>query len=171
MPARYFFIVLSILGCAAALSPAQSAAWETYRNPRFGYSLLFPAELLRLVSESPDGQNVEFRSADGQTKLRVLTVSNRDNVSPREYRAQVVGSLSDYRAIQYGPMGGSWFVLSGVRGGSIFYQKVVFSCGGRIINAFAMTYPSAEKRGYDPIVTTIEKNFHASSGPECAVNR
>jgi hypothetical protein len=169
MSAWYFILALAFLGCASAQSAAQGADWESYRSPRFGYSLLFPADLLRLVSESPDGQNLEFVSADGQTKLRVLTVINSDNVSPREYRAQVIGSLHDYRAIKYGPMGGSWFVLSGVRGPNIFYQKVVFACGGRIINAFAMTYPSAEKRGFDPIVTTIEKNFRASS--ECAANR
>ncbi|MGB8738103.1 MAG: hypothetical protein WCD20_18640 [Rhodomicrobium sp.] len=96
-----------------------------------------------------------------------MTVVNRDNVSPSEYRAEVVAKLSNYRAIEYGPRGNSWFVLSGVRGHSIFYQKVVFSCGGRIINAFALTYPSIEKREYDPIVATIEKNFRASSGPAC----
>lgn len=169
MVARYFIFALAFLGCAPAGPAARGAAWESYRSPRFGYSLLFPADLLRLVSESSDGQNLEFASANGQTKLRVLTVINQDNVSPSEYRAQVIGGLRDYRAVKYGPMGGSWFVLSGVRGSNIFYQKVVFTCGGRIINAFAMTYPGAEKRGFDPIVTAIEKNFRASS--ECAANR
>jgi hypothetical protein len=47
----------------------------------------------------------------------------------------------------------------------------MFSCRGRVINAFAMTYPSLEKREYDPIVTTIEKNFRASSGTGCGANR
>ena len=30
--------------------------------------------------------------------------------------------------------GKSWFVLSGYRGETIYYQKVLFSCGDRIIN-------------------------------------
>ena len=72
-----------------------------------------------------------------------------------------------YGGIDYGPRGSSWFVLSGVRGSSIYYQKVLFACGGRIINAFALTYPSAGKREYDSIVTTIEKGFRSTSGPAC----
>jgi hypothetical protein len=60
---------------------------------------------------------------------------------------------------------GSYFPV--FRGGSIYYQKVLFSCGGRVINAFALTYPRQQKREYDGIVTGIEKNFRTSSGPAC----
>jgi hypothetical protein len=173
MSDRYFIFALVFLlnSGPPVQARSQEGNWQSFRSERFGYSLLFPADLLRLVSESPDGKNLEFLSQDGKTKLRVLTTLNSDNVSPSQYRAEVIGKLSDYRSIRYGPRGSSWFVLSGIHGDSIFYQKVMFSCRGRIINAFAMTYPSLEKRDYDPIVTTIEKNFRASSGTGCGANR
>ena len=66
-----------------------------------------------------------------------------------------------------GLWGQSWFVLSGARGDSIYYQKVLFACGGRIINAFALTYPEQQKREFDFVVTTIEKNFRPTAGPDC----
>jgi hypothetical protein len=173
MSGRYFIFALIFLlsSWPAVQSRPQEENWQSFRSERFGYSLLFPADMLRLVSESPDGKSLEFLSEDGQTKLRVLTTLNSDNVSPSEYRAEIIEKLSDYRSIKYGPRGNNWFVLSGIRGDSIFYQKVMFSCRGRVINAFAMTYPSLEKREYDPIVTTIEKNFRASSGAGCGANR
>jgi hypothetical protein len=146
---------------------AQAGAWERYRSERFGYSLLFPADLLSPREESQNGQGVEFVSEDGRIRLKVLVVYNEDRVTPEQYRAALIKEFPQYGAIEYGPMGQSWFVLSGVRGSSIYYQKVMFACGGRLINAFALTYPEERKGAYDPIVTSIEKNFHPASGPAC----
>jgi hypothetical protein len=35
----------------------------------------------------------------------------------------------------------TWFVLSGTRDGTIFYERVTFTCGGKLINSWAMLYP------------------------------
>ena len=40
-----------------------------------------------------------------------------------------------------------------------FYEKVMFSCGGRIVNSFAMIYPTDQRRIFDPIVEGIEASF------------
>ena len=40
-----------------------------------------------------------------------------------------------------------------------FYEKVMFSCRGRIISSFALIYPIASKAMFDPIVEGIEKTF------------
>ena len=146
---------------------AQAGNWKSYRSERFGYRLLFPADLLSPPEESQNGEGVEFLSADGKTKLKVLAVENKDRITPEEYRAGIIREFPQYGVIHYGPMGQSWFVLSGMHGSSIYYQKIMFACGGRLINAFALTYPEEQKRAYDAIVTTIEKNFHTASGPAC----
>ena len=39
------------------------------------------------------------------------------------------------------------------------YEKVMFSCGGRVINSFAIVYPIAERAFYDPIVEVVEDSF------------
>jgi hypothetical protein len=150
---------------SAALS--QGFKWESYRSERFGYTLLFPADVFKPRGEPPHGDGFEFVSRDGGAKLKVFAAYNTDNMGLVEYRAAVLGNFESYDKMDYGPMGQSWFVLSGIRGDSIYYQKVLFSCGGRVINAFALTYPKQQKREYDDIVTGIEKNFRTSSGPAC----
>ncbi len=170
--ARLIYLGMSALAVIFCLRPVhsavdESATWETYRSERFGYSLLFPAYALEQRSETPDGRGVELSSTDGLVKLKALAADNTDNVSLSDYRAAILRELSGGNRLNYGPMGQSWFVLSGVRGDSIYYQKVIFACGGRVINAFAMTYPEQQRREFDPIVTTIEKNFHPTAGPDC----
>ena len=146
---------------------AQANTWETYRSQKFGYSLVFPADIVQPRSESPDGRGIEFTSDDGLVKLKILADYNAQNVSLGDYRAAILREFTESNQLEYGPMGRSWFVLSGVRGDSIYYQKVLFACGGRIINAFALTYPAQLRRAFDPIVTMIEKSFHPTAGTAC----
>ena len=50
-------------------------------------------------------------------------------------------------------------MLSGTRGDTMIYEKVMFSCSGRVINSFALVYPIDERHLYDPIVEGIEDSF------------
>ena len=61
--------------------------------------------------------------------------------------------------IDYAPRGQTWFVLSGENDQNVFYEKVMFSCSGRIISSFALIYPIARKAIFDPVVEGIEKTF------------
>ena len=63
----------------------------------------------------------------------------------------------------YRPRGNTWFVLSGEGDGKIFYEKVMFSCGGRLINSFALIYPAAQRQIFDPIVERVEDTFRAGT--------
>ncbi len=45
----------------------------------------------------------------------------------------------------------------------MIYEKVMFSCAGKVINSFAVVYPIAERSFYDPIVETIEDSFRPSA--------
>jgi hypothetical protein len=38
----------------------------------------------------------------------------------------------------YLPRGRTWFVISGYRGDDIYYEKVMFSCGGSVVNVLAI---------------------------------
>ena len=170
--ARIIRVGITILAAFCGSGPIfaewmQPLDWDTYRSERFGFSLLFPARVLEHRSETPDGRGVELSSKDGLVRLKVLAADNTDNISIGDYRAAILREFSGGNQLQYSPMGQSWFVLSGVRGDSIYYQKVLFACGGRIINAFALTYPEQQRRKLDPAVTTIEKNFHPTAGPDC----
>jgi hypothetical protein len=41
-----------------------------------------------------------------------------------------------------------------------YYEKVMFSCAGGVVNVLAITYPKADKRElYDPVVEHMEDTF------------
>jgi hypothetical protein len=49
----------------------------------------------------------------------------------------------------------------------IYYQKVMFSCGDRVINALSITFPRAEKKFYEGLVEVMEDNFKPGIGEGC----
>jgi hypothetical protein len=46
-------------------------------------------------------------------------------------------------------------VLSGTIGDKEFYERVGFTCGGRLINSWAMSYPKAVNSFYDRVLQAV----------------
>ncbi len=156
-----FFIVLVTLswGSAAARDTQLDPAWSSYRNERFGFTFRYPATTFvsERVSEGGDGE--VFVARGSEARLLVGALSNADRQSPASYQDYIARtSYGDY-AIGYRRLGSTWFVLSGEGNGKTFYEKVMFSCGGRIINSFALIYPTDQARVFDRIVEGIEASF------------
>jgi hypothetical protein len=79
-----------------------------------------------------------------------------DRFTPRSYQALIARKSYPRLRIDYAPVGRSWAVLSGAVGQTMIYEKIMFSCGGAVINSFTMTYPIAQRRFYDPLIEPIE---------------
>ena len=133
--------------------------WTTYSNPRFGGMLRYPSEVFtsRRASDARDG--VLFATSDGSAKLLVGAFENTEGYSPRSYQAFIGRESYGGLRVDYAPVGQSWSVLSGTRGDMMIYEKAMFTCGGAVINSFALVYPIAEREFYDPIVEDIEDSF------------
>jgi hypothetical protein len=116
----------------------------------------------------PAGDGATFVSRDGRARLVVFGTANTEGFTPTEYRSVILREFEGYDEITYGPRGQTWFVLSGFRGDDIYYQKVMFSCGGRIINALSVTFPRDEKPFYEPIIERLEDNFRPARGGACS---
>lgn len=67
-------------------------------------------------------------------------------------------SSPGYENITYSARGRNWLVVSGYRGGDIFYEKYVFVRG--TVQGFSFRYSTAERAIYDPIVEAMENSFH-----------
>jgi hypothetical protein len=106
-----------------------------------------------------------FRSKDGKAFLQTAAFANVDKVSTAVYKSRVVASYAGAR-IEYERLADNFFVISGIRGKEVFYERVTFSCGGRVINAWAMTYPQAEGALYDRIVEEIARTFRPAENRE-----
>ncbi len=172
-------MVLSTAVVATARPQQQLAGleWTPFRDAQLGYVFSFPAKVFRpesgdpttaLKSRTEKRSGQIFRSKDGQAYLQTAAFANVDNVTAATYKNRVAASYADAR-IEYQRVTATFFVISGVRGKDVFYERVTFSCGGRLINAWAMTYPLSEGALYDRIVEEFARTFRpAESRDSCS---
>lgn len=168
--AAFAFFVLALFGTSASAAekyrPEEEERWVTYQNERFGYSFYYPTALFDAGQLPENGGGQSFISKDGRAKIVVFGTQNAENYTPAQYRKVILEEFGGYDKMDYSPTGQTWFVLSGFRGENIYYQKVMFSCGGKIINALSVTFPTAEKPAYERLVEIIEDNFKPGRGAD-----
>ena len=156
------FVVMLFASTAQAQTP--NSGYTEYRNERFGIRMLYPADLkLEKTAEAGDGH--VFASEDGSAKLLIGALPNETKQTPAQYQAYVASQSYAGYEVQYRPLGHTWFVLSGEGDGKTFYEKVMFSCDGTLINSFAILYPNDRRSLYDRIVERMEKSFRP--GAKC----
>ena len=149
-------------GASATVAYGRADAWVPHTNKRFGFTFLYPTDIFRMERTAADGDGVIFTSADGGARMLVGALENRDGHTIESYRRAIRSRSYAEFNVQYAPRGHSWFVLSGETADRVFYEKVIFSCGGRIINSFALVYPRVDKALFDPIVERLENSFRAA---------
>jgi len=163
-----FTALIAILLLCEMAAPAfalPGSNWTHYRNERFGFALEYPADVFVVDRRADAGDGVAFVSLDTGARLLIGALRNESGFTPASYQAYIAErSYPQYR-IGYRRLAGNWFVLSGEGDGKIFYEKVMFSCSGRLINSFALIYPIEQRRLYDSIVERIEDSFRP--GDDC----
>jgi hypothetical protein len=125
----------------------------------FGFSLLYPADVLGLERTSAQGDGAIFVGQRGHGRLLIGVLENRDGHNVASYQDFVRRKSYTKFEVQYAPRRQSWFVLSGESDREVFYEKVMFSCAGRYISSFAFVYPIESKWLFDPIVERMENTF------------
>ena len=154
--------LISLLGNSAVRAALD---WVPYVNQRFGFSMRYPANLFEPERRSEAWDGEVFTGMRGQGRLLVGALENSDGHSIGSYMNMIKQQSYAGYNVDYAPRGATWFVLSGENDRDVFYEKVMFSCSGRIINSFALIYPIESKREFDPIVEGIEKTFRP--GQDC----
>lgn len=151
------------LGLAAVLLAQASLAapahrWRTYVNARFGYSLCYPADLLRPQRESDNGDGRVFLGSDG-TELRVwgqynvLENSLAEIIREDETRLAADGSRITYRAMR-----ASWYVLSGRSRDKVFYLRRHLS--GDRSAGFELQYRANAAGLWNPVAMRLSRCFN-----------
>lgn len=156
--------MLAASGTMAAAVNEQQGGWTTYRNARHGFMIAYPAGVFEndAARETEDGRMVVSR--DGQAKLLVGAFANESALSMADYRQQLLTDNYSGATLDYAPVKDRWFVLSGVRDGVMFYERVTFTCGGRLINSWAMLYPATERRRFDRVVEAVARSYAPGAG-------
>jgi hypothetical protein len=147
------YAVLLLVGLAPA---SAETGWRNYVEPEFGTRLMFPSGILsRTEGPSPRGTGQTFKSADGRAVLAIYSQRNDDRrAKPASYVRQ--NFKVPRNAIDYERITPSFFAISAVHGGEIFYSRCNFSDNaGGAIHCFDRRYPERERRAWDGIVTRI----------------
>jgi hypothetical protein len=161
-----FVLAVTMVSASAALAVSDRAGdWTSYRNALYGFMIAFPTALFVPDPERESAQGRAMVTADGRARLLVGALENSDGTTLADYRALLLRESYADALIDYAPVRDRWFVLSGTRDGKMFYERVTFTCGGRIINSWAMVYPADERRMYDRVVERVARSYVAGAGP------
>lgn len=146
-----FLSILFLIG--ASLCSAKAEETLTYVNPRFGFSLTYPANLTAGPPPA-NGDGRHFASPDGELSVRAFG----HFLVAESFDEMWASTLENYgAAVTYKVKRDDWFVVSGVLDGTEFYHKV-FVQGGNACH-FIIEYPHARNAVYDPVVEQIAKDF------------
>ncbi len=162
-PKSSFVAVFAFLAAIPlATGTAKADSWLTYHNDRYGTTIDYPDVFkMQRPPDSDDGR--EFKSADG-ADFTVSASYFALDFTVATYRDFIVKNLDLGSTITYETRGKNWFVVSGTRAGSIFYEKHLLSHGAQMNEDFVMSYPASAKQVYDPIVARMAKSFRPGTG-------
>jgi hypothetical protein len=162
-------VLASLLGLTASSTLAQGQEEiATYTNKRFGFQLSYPTA--RFKPQEPLSEEGRiWVSHDGNARLMAGALPNADGMNLKDYREFVLNKSYAGGTLDYAPIRDNWFVLSGTRDGTVFYERVTFTCGGRLINSWAIIYPVQEKQIYDRLVEQVARGYRTGRSNCAAV--
>lgn len=133
-----FLVVLTFFAVTAGTVAV--AASLTYTNERFGTVCTFPDEIFTLRQPEPDnGDGQQWLTADGAS-LICSGILNVDDDTPTAFVSAERASKEPGYRITYSKTGKDWAVLSGIKGGNIFYERRLFGKDG-VIRTVWIDYP------------------------------
>ncbi|MCW5955485.1 MAG: hypothetical protein KIT61_02800 [Pyrinomonadaceae bacterium] len=134
--------------------------YSTYHNSRFFFSIDYPSSLVIMQDPPANNDGRTFLSKDGRVEMRAWGQYNAQFLTVEEQFAEELNG-HEFEAITYKTLSKNWFVITGVLGRRVFYQKTLYHRFKEtgVFYTFTIEYPESEKRKYDPVVKRIEKSF------------
>ncbi len=151
------FLVLLLLLLPAA---AFAQDWEPYANARFGFSVdIPPGFTLSREADNGDGRTYANGAATLAVWAHYLTSGDfEEEVADRRVTYQQEGW-----DLSYDRQAAGWASLSGTRGDTILYHRVVKLCEDAVAS-FVLEYPQAMKAEVSPFVGKLVKSLHPAEG-------
>jgi hypothetical protein len=155
-------IAALILILTGMVVPLRTAAGQTryriYHNVRFEYSISYPADILIPQGEAANGDGQRFVSSDRRTEMIVYGSHNSlDETLRQRYEAEIGRTDNPNRTVTYQVLRQSWFVVSGVENGKVFYQKTLLR--NDVFKTFRIEYDQSQKQTFDSITAKIAQSF------------
>ena len=168
--ARRYSLAAAAVVAVAVLSDGVTGAadwrqdWATLHNDRHGFLIAYPIQVFEPKADPATDEGRILYSRDGKAQLLIGAFENDEQTTIAAYRDYVLRENYPGAALDYAPVHDRWFVLSGTIGDKEFYERVSFTCGGRLINSWAMIYPKAENQFYDRVVEAVSRTYSPGAG-------
>jgi hypothetical protein len=155
-------ILSSLFGILLLSQPVWAQIkYETYINSRYSYSIGYPKGILTPQPEADNGDGRVFTTRDGAAELRVWGMYNA--LSDTLKKAYLNDLKERGSGVTYKVLMRDGYVISGVHGNKVYYQKTILQGSdgdtGATFSTFTVEYKKSQKAKYDPIVRRIASSF------------
>ena len=155
---------LSALAGHAAAVRQRISDWTALYHAERGFTIAYPGDVFTPSAEAKSADGNVLVSRDGKAKLLVGAFENASEFSLQAYHDYLLQQSYSGARVDYDRMRDKWFVISGTRGDTMFYERVTFTCGGKLVNSWVMLYPAAERAFYDRIVEAVARTYMPGAG-------
>ncbi len=154
------------LGRLSGICSGIYSEWTTYTGERYGFSVEYPAYLLKEQKAPHNNDGRTFLSENGSASLVVFGRFNTDEWA--DAKAMKAGLLAsgNYTDLSYEQAKEGWVVLSGTRGDVVYYEKYVLSCKNKIINSIILNHLSEDTDRFSDITKRIAMSLKPGIGLE-----
>ena len=151
---RFRLLTALIFSSIPAVALAEGAAWQRLVVPTTGTNVEIPVTIFSKDAELPDGgTGRRFYTDDRRANLTVQSVANPENDAPATFLAK----KNPPPGIMYKRVTPNFFVVSSIRNDRIWYNRCNRS--GGYMDCVLISYPAAEKRQWDGVVTRISHSL------------
>lgn len=163
---RFQPIILVLLAMmAAAAAQAETIRWAVLTNGRFGTTVDYPSSVFTQALEpAVNGASNSRSTSDGKATFSIGGTWRSNLGTPREEAADEVaraeGEISYVRATE------RFYVVSGTTRGAVFYRRCNYPISpDGIVDCLTLSYPAAEEKWWDPIVTRMSRSLRGVQTP------
>jgi len=145
---------------AAPGAPTASGAgsYQTKTNPRYGFSCDIPAGYRLISPPAANGDGFAYEQTRGFATVVCSGSNNSGTTSPKaEFDKQVADRRDSSGTVTYSALIGNAITLSGIQGGNIFYDKILWGPGS--INAMRWEYSQALADSVEDSIVHTAKAF------------
>lgn len=137
--------------------------WTVLRSGRYQFVLKYPANIFPTTIRS-NATERRLVSRDGLAELMIYAARTPPGLNLQSIRQSIIDERYSAATFDYGPVGKTWFVLSGLNGEDTFYERVTVSCDEHQMHGWRLTYPTGQRKLYERVVEDMHRTYrHASS--------
>lgn len=132
----------------------------SYANEQLGYSITYPKDILMLDESTVNSEAQVFKPASGKAELRIYSDKRVDKSgAPLIFNAAYEEDIADRkgRQIAHSALSPNYYVISGLDGDMLYYQKTIFTKGALV--TAVLKYPKEEKDIYNAMLSPLFSSF------------